>query len=227
MTDIYTPLASTIINSIIGLWYIIPIILIIGFFKSSYFKGRLGEAFVNLSIDRKLDKKNYHLIKDATLPTEDGTTQVDHIVVSKFGIFVVETKNMKGWIFGGEHQKTWTQSIYSHKNKFQNPLHQNYKHIKTLEKLLDLSNDKFHSVIVFVGESTFKTKMPENVIKGQYTHYIKSKKEVLFTPDEVNEITHKIETSRYERGFITNRKHIQHLKRDIQKREDSLLDKKI
>ncbi len=90
----------------------------------------MGEAFVNSAIKRKLDKTKYHLIKDVTLPTVDGTTQVDHIIVSKFCIFVIETKNMKGWIFGGERQKTWTQSIYKNKNKFQNPLHQNYKHIK-------------------------------------------------------------------------------------------------
>ncbi|WP_339385147.1 nuclease-related domain-containing protein, partial [Vibrio paracholerae] len=41
--------------------------------------------------------------------TEDGTTQIDHIVVSKFGVFVIETKYMKGWIFGSKDQKQWTQ----------------------------------------------------------------------------------------------------------------------
>ena len=43
---------------------------------------------------------------------------------------------MKGWIFGLANQKTWTQKIYKHTNKFQNPLHQNYKHVKTLEAQL-------------------------------------------------------------------------------------------
>ena len=98
-----------------------------------------------------------------TLPTEDGTTQIDHIIVSKYGIFVVETKNMNGWIFGSERQKMWTQQIYRHKTKFQNPLHQNYKHVKTLENALDIEPEKIVSVIVFVGEATFKTSMPANV----------------------------------------------------------------
>ena len=97
------------------------------------------------------------------LPTEDGSTQIDHIIVSQYGIFVVETKNMKGWIFGGEHQKMWTQSIFKHKSKFQNPLHQNYKHIKTLERVLNIESDKLFSVIVFVGDATFKAQMPANV----------------------------------------------------------------
>ena len=119
---------------------------------------------------------------------------------------------MKGWIFGGEHQKTWTQSIYKTKNKFQNPLNQNYKHVKTLDILLGISSDKFHSVIVFTGESTFKTKMPENVLKGGYTDYIKSKSEVLFNDDEVKKLIEQIESNRYERGFKTNRKHVKNLK---------------
>jgi len=75
---------------------LIPLILIIGFLKSPYSKGRIGKAFVNSAINRKLDKTQYHLIKDATLPTADGTTQVDYTIVSKFGLFVIETKNMKG-----------------------------------------------------------------------------------------------------------------------------------
>ena len=212
MSDLNSQLSSTIINAVMGLWYLIPLLLIIAFFKSRYFKGRLGEAIVNSSINRKLDKTQYHLIKDATLPTDNGTTQVDHIIVSKFGIFVIETKNMKGWIFGKEHQKMWTQTIYKHKSKFQNPLHQNLKHTKTLETLLDLSSDKFHSVIIFTGEATLKTTMPENVLKGGYTDYIKSKTEVLFNDSEVKKIIAQIESNCYKRGFKTNREHVKNLK---------------
>ena len=83
----------------------------------------MGEFAVNVSAKLLLDKERYHLIKDVTLPTTDGTTQIDHIIVSIYGVFVVETKNMKGWIFGSPQQKTWTQKIYKHSQKFQNPLH--------------------------------------------------------------------------------------------------------
>lgn len=89
--------------------YLIPFFIIITFLKSAYFKGVMGEFFVNLTAKICLDKAKYHLLKNITLPTEGGTTQIDHIIVSKYGIFVVETKNMKGWVFGGEHQKSWTQ----------------------------------------------------------------------------------------------------------------------
>ena len=81
---------------------------------------------------------------------------------------------MKGWIFGSPKQKMWTQQIYKHKNKFQNPLHQNYKHTKTLEALLELEESQVHSVIVFIGDSTFKTPLPDNVTYGMgYIRYIR------------------------------------------------------
>lgn len=68
----------------------------------------LGEFLVNFLLTKFLPKEHYTLIKNITLPTDDGTTQIDHILVSEFGLFVIETKNMKGWIFGNANQKLWT-----------------------------------------------------------------------------------------------------------------------
>jgi len=51
---------------------------------------------VNLAAKFFLDKNIYTLFKNVTLPTEDGTTQIDHVIVSRYGVFVIETKNMKG-----------------------------------------------------------------------------------------------------------------------------------
>lgn len=68
-----------------------------------------------------------------TLDTPDGTTQIDHVFLSPFGVFVLETKNMRGWIFGSENQAQWTQQIFKQRFKFQNPTRQNYKHLKALE----------------------------------------------------------------------------------------------
>jgi hypothetical protein len=116
---------TPIIRAVGSLWYLLPLFLLVGLAKSPWFKGVMGEFVINVSIRLLLDKEQYHLIKNVTLPTEDGTTQIDHIIVSKYGVFVVETKNMKGWIFGGVHQRQWTQKIYKHSQKFQNPLHQN------------------------------------------------------------------------------------------------------
>lgn len=205
---------SPIVNQVVGtLWYLIPVIIFLAILKSPWFKGVLGEFIVNLSAKLFLDRDKYHLIKNVTLATEDGSTQIDHIIVSIYGIFVVETKNMKGWIFGSQNQKIWTQKIYKHSTKFQNPLHQNYKHVKTLQSLLGISDDQIFSLVVFVGNSTFKTSMPENVTHGGgYIKFIKSKTFPVLSKPDVDEITAKIETERLTPLFNTNRNHVKHVR---------------
>ena len=215
-------LTQLIFQVISQVWWLLPILIIVGLLKTPFMKGVIGEFIVNLSAKLFLDKEQYHLIKNVTLPTEDGSTQIDHVIVSRYGVFVVETKNMKGWIFGSPKQKTWTQKIYKYSSKFQNPLHQNYKHVKTLESLLELNDEQIHSVIVFVGDSTFKTEMPENVTYGGgYIRYIKSKKQPVLTELEVKEITRQIETGRLTPSFKTNRDHVNHVRSIVAEKQNS------
>ena len=205
---------SPIIGQVVGvLWYLIPLGILAAILKSAWFKGVVGEFVVNLSAKLFLDKDKYHLIKNVTLPTGEGSTQIDHVIVSKFGVFVIETKNFKGWIFGSPNQKTWTQQLYKRKNKFQNPLHQNYKHTKALGELLGLSDSQIFSIVVFVGDSTFKTEMPENVTYAKgYIQFIKSKTRPVLTEAEVEEIKRKIESGRLIPYFKTSREHVKHVK---------------
>lgn len=205
---------SPMIDQLVGaIWYVIPLIVIAATFKSPWFKGILGEFIVDFSANLMLDQNRYHLIKNVTLPTDKGTTQIDHVIVSTYGVFVVETKNMKGWIFGRTNQPMWTQKIYKHSTKFQNPLHQNYKHVKTLGSLLGLDEQQIHSVVVFVGDCTFKTEMPANVTSGmRYIRFIKSKKSSVLSESEVQGIINKIESRRLTPSFKTNREHVKHVK---------------
>ena len=200
------------LNVLAQVWYLVPLLLIVSVFKSRWLKGVFGEFLVNRLLS-KLPESDYTLIKDVTLPTSDGTTQVDHIVVSKYGIFVVETKNMKGWIFGSARQKQWTQKIYRHSSKFQNPLHQNYKHIKALETLLGCSEEHLHSVIVFIGDSTFKTELPPNVTYARgCIRYIEQFNDVVFSDKDYARLTESINRIKLKRGVITDLKHRKHVK---------------
>jgi len=211
---------STILQLFYKLWWLIPIVIVLEIIKSPWFKGVTGESLANLNIKLFLDENKYHLLKNVTLSTEDGTTQIDHIIVSEYGVFVVETKNMKGWIFGSSNQKYWTQQIYRYKNKFQNPLHQNYKHTKTIEHLLGLHSDQIFSVVVFIGESTFKTKMPENVTSGRgLIRFIKSKQKRVFSDVEVADIKHKIGVGKIAPSLKTSRRHIKHVKTIVAQKE--------
>ena len=78
------------------LWYLIPFFILIIFLKSSWFKGVFGEFIVNLSAKLFLDKNKYHLIKNVTLPTEDGSTQIDHTFCFKVWSFCYRNKEHEG-----------------------------------------------------------------------------------------------------------------------------------
>jgi hypothetical protein len=180
-------------------------------------KGFVGEAMGSLAAKLFLDSRIYRSLNNVTLNTSNGTVQIDHVIVSRFGIFVIEAKNYQGWIFGSENQAEWTQSLRGgRKFKFQNPLRQNYRHIKTLSEFLGLPEDKFHSVVMFWGDSEFKTTMPPNVMSSGYSSYIKVKTEILFTEAEVEKMVGALQTGRMPTGLIkgleTRRVHLDSLK---------------
>ena len=126
--------------------------------NKSSLKGLFGELQTTIAKKVFLDSNVYEDINNVTLPTSKGTTQIDHIIVSRFGIFVVETKNMSSWIFGDEKSPQWTQSLPGGKKfQFQNPLHQNYRHVKALQEFLGVEEEKIFSVVMFWGEAEFTT----------------------------------------------------------------------
>ena len=132
--------------------------------KSPSRKGKSGERTVANRLRQGLSEE-YIILNDVYLPLADGTTtQIDHIVVSQYGIFVIETKSYSGWIFGDEKSAQWSQSIYRTKSRFQNPLRQNYLHICALSERLGIDKAFFHNVVAFTGDCTFKTEMPANVV---------------------------------------------------------------
>lgn len=198
--------------------WILLLFIAIALFKAfkPFLKGKMGEFAVSAHVKLYLDKDHYILLNDCTLPDEQNqTTQIDHILLSPFGVFVIETKNYKGWIFGGERQKMWTQKIYKKSFKFQNPLHQNYKHQKVLEAVLAdiLDPALIHSVVVFMPDCEFKTQMPPNVFQGAaWTDYIKSFADPVIPPMKLKRIQLRIEKEVLEKSWKTNRQHVDNLK---------------
>lgn len=186
--------------------------------------GAKGERRVNATLRRKLDKQDYILLEDLTLPTGQGTTQIDHVLLSRFGVFVVETKNMSGWIFGGEKQALWTQVMRRHKSQFQNPLRQNYRHIKVIQGILDIRLDQIENLVAFVGSAKPKTEMPTNVFwsRRDLLSHIASRKTVRFTENEVHDFADKLQSVALESTKETRRAHVQHIReKATQKDTDS------
>ena len=102
----------------------------------------------------------------------------------------------------------WTQVLFGSKCQFQNPLLQNFRHTKALADCLNINHSKIHSVVMFWGDSVFKTPMPSNVLDHGFSAYIKSKKEILFTDQEVDQIYEAIQSGRLPKGWKTKREHL-------------------
>ena len=174
------------------------------------FKGWIGEKKTQFNLWLGLDSNLYQRFHDVIIPSSHGTTQIDHILVSPFGIFVVETKNYKGWIYGSESQSTWTQVIYKSKHKFQNPLRQTHRHKKVLSKYLGVGESSILPVISFVGDVKLKTELPSNILTSRVSSYIKRFNEEIFSQDEVERIVGLLSNVKSEYN-ISKKEHIQSL----------------
>lgn len=145
------------------LWLIILILLVLLGLKSKM-KGIFGEKFIARYLS-KLPEEDYIVMNDIILPTVSGTTQIDHVVVSRFGIFVIETKNYKGWITGSESSSQWTQNIYGKKNRFMNPIQQNVAHVKAIESRLNaLLTVPIIPIVAISGECDLKVEIKSHVV---------------------------------------------------------------
>lgn len=208
------PLVSLAWSLLATYSWLIALALLVAVLRTPWAKGLIGELLVRLCADLMLDKKAYLPFHNVTLTTPDGTTQIDHVFVSPYGVFVVETKNMSGWIFGTANQAQWTQKFYRKTFKFQNPLRQNYKHIKALEQALEVEPEHLHSVITFVGGARIKTDTPDNVTQGiGFIRYIKGFKEPVFSSEQVTLLASRLRTGRLAPTLATHRAHVQNLKR--------------
>lgn len=139
-------------------------------YNSARQKGKRGEMRV-FSILLQLPDE-YTIINDLMLSTEKGTTQIDHVVVSRYGVFVIETKNYQGEIYGDDNRKEWTQMIvndvtytkrwwktytYVTKNHFYNPVKQSLAHSIAIRNLLSQwSALKIVPIVVFTGSAVLK-----------------------------------------------------------------------
>ena len=174
-------------------------------------KGPLGEEKVAFKMWLSLDKGIYKRFHNTIIPSSNGTTQIDHILVSPHGIFIVETKNKGGWIFGSEKQAKWTQSFYGKKYSFQNPLRQTFRQKKILAEFLSVDETYIHTIIYFVGDCKFKTQLPSNVINSGLAKYIKMFVDKVLSIGEVDRVTKKLEKHNLE-STISTGDHVRSLK---------------
>lgn len=181
-----------LIISIVPLILLMLILSVIIVIFQPKIKGYFGEQAVAGQLSA-LPRQYYKVLNDVMLRTSYGTTQIDHVVVSIYGIFVIETKNYKGWITGSEYGEQWTKNMYGKKYSFRNPLKQNYAHVKALEDRLNLTQDKFIPIVAFSGNCDIKVQTSKPVVYiSQLNRVIQGYKDIKFSEAELWELVNKI-----------------------------------
>jgi hypothetical protein len=187
-----TLIAIVIFTSFLGI--LVLSILLLRLLPS---KGEFGERSVSRRL-KGLPTDKYIIFNDVILPTKTGTTQIDHIVISIYGVFVIETKFYKGWIVGGEDNEYWTQKIYGKKHRFYNPILQNGGHIRKLKRLLsNFVNIPFFPIVTFSKQANLKIKTTYSRVTywNDLVSEIKSHSTERLSWNEVNEIGSVIQLS--------------------------------
>lgn len=182
--------------------------------------GRWGEKKVSTLLG--LLGSEYRIFNDVLIKNGNWTSQIDHMVLSPYGIFVIETKNYKGWIYGGADKEQWTQNIWGHKSSLSNPIRQNRGHIMALKKILpDCASNQYKSIIVFSSQADLKTRIPEeyNVIyTWQLPSRIKSYKEQILSDNDIEQIASVLQTH-----MLTDKEekkaHVANVRQNIQRKE--------
>lgn len=174
------------------LFWILLVLSILSTIFYKKFRGFMGEFWVKAELN-KLPKDKYLVLNNIMIKSSKGSHQIDHIVISKYGIFVIEMKNYFGLITGDEYKDKWTQHLGKNKYYFNNPIHQNYGHIKALEELLKVDKDKLISIICISNQAKVRVNA-KNVIQLDYLNRLIKSYNTEIINENLVEIKNKIES---------------------------------
>ncbi len=201
-------------------WYLWVIVIVFGAVLPGIIKilkprikGFIGEKTTALVL-ATLDKKKYRTINDFIVRAEGESTQIDHIVISNYGIFVIETKNYKGCIIGYESGNYWKQKLYKENHNFQNPIKQNKYHVKLLKSVLKLfSGVPYYPIVSFASEADIRVETNEDVVYEEFLlKTIRNYRVEVISDDLKNDIfdylkTMKMTNKNYSKEHIQNIEH--------------------
>lgn len=172
------------------LLFILVIFLLYSLFSTKA-RGRAGEKKV-ASLLSSLPQE-YEVFNDLLIEDNGRTSQIDHLIVSVYGIFVIETKNYSGFITGYENSRQWTENFYGNKYYFYNPIKQNKGHILALRNKLHIIEDDFIPIVVFSDDCTLQVDTQSPVIyMSDMIAKIKSYNEIKFDISQIKFIAEQI-----------------------------------
>jgi len=206
---------------------VVALFIYLAWYNSAKQKGKRGEMRVSAILSQLSDE--YTILNDLVFRTEKGTTQIDHLVVSKYGIFTIETKNYRGEIYGDDNRKEWTQLIvtevtyakkwwktytYVTKNRFYNPVKQSVGHAFRIKELLSVfPHVKIVPIVVFTGDAILSYVESKNhvVYEENLLDVIDRYKTTYLTDNDVQAVL-AILTGNNIRETVSDRQHVKNLR---------------
>lgn len=205
----------------------ISLTIYLAWYNSARQKGKRGEMRVFSILSQLSDE--YTILNDLVLRTDKGTTQIDHVVVSKYGVFTIETKNYRGEIYGDDKRQKWTQLIvtkvtyapkrwktytYVTKNNFYNPVKQSLGHAFRIKELLyAFPHVKIIPIVAFAGDAILSNiDTRHNVVyKENLPEIIDRYKTICLTDNDVQAIIDILEKNNI-REFLSDRQHVKNIR---------------
>lgn len=200
--------------------FILLLSLFILFVKIYYARivGWFGEYWTRKEL-KKLPKDEYKVINNIMINIDDKTHQIDHIVISKYGIFVIETKQYNGYIIGSKYDKKWIRKIGKKDILYTNPIRQNYGHILSICKLLNVDKSKVFNIVCIPSSAKINIKNDGEIARiYNLNSKILSKKDVMF--NNIDNIVNILLKSNITNKRI-RKKHIENIKNNIKKVESN------
>jgi restriction system protein len=186
---------------LLHLLWILPLLLLIFFLSSPRFRGDIAETRVRRILATGLERNLFTVFNDVVLPTGGGTTRIDHVVVSRYGIFVIHSVYVRGWISGTKVEERWRQTSIGRSSRFDNPLHRSQLQVEALQRLTGYPGSVFHALVVLVGLKGFRKPPPEQVVTAEnLLAQLRRKAQPLLSPEQAEQATRAIEAGRIDRS---------------------------
>lgn len=176
--------------------WIVPLVFLIFYLASPRYRGDIAESRVRRVLAAGLDANRYTILNDVLLPAGGGSVHIDHVVISRHGIFVIESQYAVGWVSGTPVQDRWKQSTLLRTIRLDNPVHKNRSQALAVQQLLDYPSRVVHGIVVMAGQKGFKTDTPEYVLSpDKLIAFIRKKGQLLLEPEQAARATSSINSS--------------------------------
>ena len=182
--------------------------------------GEQGELRVADILSRLPEE--YRVFNDVYLESNGYSSQIDHVVISQYGVFLIETKNYSGKIYGSENTKYWKQYLRWESHKFYNPIKQNQSHVLAIKNTLHIDQSSIIPIVVFLSGADLHCNTSSEVLyTSQLYNNILNHKTIAFTLDGVERLSQRLSDS-----IVTdsNRKisHVQSIHNNLADREHKI-----